>query len=160
MHSSAHWCHVHQTRGFSCYSGLIGMQKKCSSKLYGLGYSTSTSRFHGHMPLLRYATSSNATCRPLCCLADISQCPDMCGVRLQEVEKKRQFLLAGRGMPHMGPLGALFCAHWPVHLLQLFADSPRCAACEEQMLLLKRDFLPSLAREHGVQEQYIHGCKV
>ena len=34
------------------------------------------------------------------------------------------------------------------------------AACEEQLALLKRDFFPSLAREHGLQADFASACKV
>ena len=34
------------------------------------------------------------------------------------------------------------------------------AACEEQLTLLKRDFLPNLAREHGLEADFASACKV
>ena len=37
---------------------------------------------------------------------------------------------------------------------------PVDAACEEQMVLLKREYFPALSREHGLEEQYLQGCKV
>ncbi|KAK9918356.1 hypothetical protein WJX75_003469 [Coccomyxa subellipsoidea] len=45
---------------------------------------------------------------------------------LQEVEKKRQFLMA---------------------------------ACEEQLVVLKRDFFPRLAKEYGLAKEYAEQCK-
>ena len=35
-----------------------------------------------------------------------------------------------------------------------------CAACEEQLELLKREYLPRLAREHGITEEFCNAVKV
>ena len=35
-----------------------------------------------------------------------------------------------------------------------------CTACEEQLELLKREYLPRLAREHGITEEFCSAVKV
>ncbi|EIE21786.1 hypothetical protein COCSUDRAFT_56232 [Coccomyxa subellipsoidea C-169] len=60
-------------------------------------------------------------------MADLFECLSWRYASMQEVEKKRQFLMA---------------------------------ACEEQLVVLKRDFFPSLAKEHGIAQEYTAQCKV
>ena len=43
---------------------------------------------------------------------------------------------------------------------QLNGLVPPGAACEEQLVLLKRDYFPQLSKEHGLKEQYASSCMV
>ena len=38
--------------------------------------------------------------------------------------------------------------------------SPACAACEERLEILKKEYLPGLAREHGLSKEFCNALKV
>ena len=76
---------------------------------------------------------------------------------VQDVESKRRRLLAGEHnhySPDNGSLSGSALASEPN------TRSYACAACEERLEILKKEYLPALAREHGISKEFCAALKV